>query len=66
MKYEDDSSYDFKEAVSILSSNPSGKHDNGLLSKFAWTLCSSVWIVFNNFLLIDAKDRCTIISYHQR
>ena len=25
MKYEDDSSYDFKEAVSILSSNPSCK-----------------------------------------
>ena len=42
MKYEDDSSYDFKEAVSILSSNPSGKNDNDLLSKFAWTLRSSV------------------------
>ena len=51
MKYEDDSSYDFKEAVSILSSNPSCKDDNGLFSEFAWTLRSSVWIVFNNFLL---------------
>ena len=26
------------------------------LYKFAWTLRSSVWVVFNNFLLIDATD----------
>ena len=26
------------------------------LSKFVWTLRSSVWVVFNHFLLIDATD----------
>ncbi len=26
------------------------------LSEFVWTLRSSVWVVFNNFLLIDATD----------
>ena len=30
------------------------------LSEFVWTLCSSVWVVFNNFLLIDATDRSEI------
>ena len=27
------------------------------LSEFVWTLRSSVWVVFNNFLLIDLTDR---------
>ena len=27
------------------------------LSKFVWTLRSSVWVVFNNFFLIDATDK---------
>jgi len=26
------------------------------LSEFVWTLRSSAWVVFNNFLLIDATD----------
>ena len=30
------------------------------LSEFVWTLRSSVWAVFNNFLLIDATDRSKI------
>ena len=36
------------------------------LSKFAWTLQSSVWVVFNNFLLIDATDRSKISSDQKR
>ena len=32
------------------------------ISEFVWTLRSSVWIVFNNFLLIDATDRSKISS----
>ena len=32
------------------------------LSQFVWTLRSSVWIVFNNILLIDATDRSKISS----
>ena len=30
------------------------------LSEFVWTLRSSVLVVFNNFLLIDATDRSEI------
>ena len=36
------------------------------LSEFVWTLRSSVWIVFNNFLLIDATDSCKIRSDQKR
>jgi len=36
------------------------------LSEFVWTLRSSVWVVFNNFLLIDATDRSTISSDQKR
>ena len=32
------------------------------LSEFVWTLRSLVWVVFNNFLLIDATDRSKISS----
>ena len=32
------------------------------LSDFVWALRSSVWVVFNNFLLIDATDRSKISS----
>jgi len=32
------------------------------LSEFVWTLRSSVLVVFNNFLLIDATDRSKISS----
>jgi len=32
------------------------------LSEFVWVLRSSVSVVFNNFLLIDATDRSKIIS----
>ena len=32
------------------------------LSEFVWTLRSSVLVVFNNFLLIDAKARSKICS----
>ena len=37
------------------------------LSEFVWTLHSSVWVVLNNFLFIDAKDTCEISSsnHHQ-
>ena len=35
------------------------------LSEFIWTLHSSVWVVFNNFLLIDTTDRIKISS-HQK
>ena len=36
------------------------------LSEFVWTLRSSVWVVFNNFLLIDATDKTKISSNHHR
>jgi len=32
------------------------------LSEFVWTLRSSVQVIFNNFLLIDATDRSKISS----
>ena len=32
------------------------------LSEFVWTLHSSMWVVFNNFLLIDTTDRSKISS----
>ena len=35
-------------------------------SEFVWTLCSSVWVVFNNCLLINATDRSKISSNHHR
>ena len=36
------------------------------LSELVWILRSSVLIVFNNFLLIDATDRSKIISDQKR
>ena len=36
------------------------------LSEFVWALCSSVLVVFNNFLLIDATDRSKISSDKKR
>ena len=36
------------------------------LSEFVWALRSSVWIVFNNFLLIDATDRSKISGDQKR
>ena len=36
------------------------------LSEFVWTLRSSAWVVFNNFLLIDATDRRKISSDQKR
>ena len=36
------------------------------LFEFVWALRSSVWIVFNNFLLIDATDRSKISSDQKR
>jgi len=36
------------------------------ISEFIWTLRSSVFVVFNNFLLIDATDRSKIISDQMR
>ena len=36
------------------------------LSEFVWTLCSSVLVVLNNFLLIDATDRSKISSDQKR
>jgi len=35
-------------------------------SEFVWTLGYSVWDVFNNFLLIDARDRSKISSVQKR
>ena len=35
-------------------------------SQFVWTPCYSLWDVFNNFLLIDAKDRSKISSDQKR
>ena len=32
------------------------------LPKFVWMLYSSVWVVFNSFLLIDATERSKINS----
>ena len=36
------------------------------LSEFVWALRSSVWVVFNNFLLLDATDRSKISSDQKR
>ena len=36
------------------------------LHEFVWTLCSSVRVVFNNFLFIDATDRSKISSDQHR
>ena len=36
------------------------------LSEFVWTLRSSVLVIFNNFLLIDATDRSEISSNQNR
>ena len=36
------------------------------LSEFVWTLRSSVLVVFNNFILIDATDRSKISSDQKR
>ena len=36
------------------------------LSEFEWTLRSSVLVVFNSFLPIDATDRSKIRSDHHR
>ena len=36
------------------------------LSEFVWILRSSVFVVFNNFLLIDATDRSKIRSDQKR
>ena len=36
------------------------------LSEFVRNLCSSVWDVFNNFLIIDATDRRKISSNQKR
>ena len=36
------------------------------LSEFVWALHSSAWVVFNNFLLIDATDRSNISSDQKR
>ena len=36
------------------------------LSEFIWTLRSSSWVVFNNFLLIDATDRSKINGDQKR
>ena len=35
-------------------------------SEFVWALRSSVWVVFKNFLLIDATDRSKISSNQKR
>ena len=36
------------------------------LSEFVWMIRSSVWVGFNNFLLIDATDRSKISSVQKR
>ena len=36
------------------------------LSEFVWTLCSSVWVVFNKFLFIDATNRSKNSSDQKR
>ena len=36
------------------------------LSEFVWTLRSSLFVVFNNFLLIDTTDRSKISSDQKR
>ena len=35
-------------------------------SELVWTLRSSAWFIFSNFLLIDATDRSKIISDQMR
>ena len=35
-------------------------------SEFVWALCSSVYVVFNNFLLIETKHRSKISSDQKR
>ena len=49
--------------INWFSYDPSWKLQ---LSVFAWTLRSSVWVVFNNFLLIDATDRNKISGVQKR
>ena len=36
------------------------------LSDFVWTLRSSIWFVFNNFLLINAANRSKVCSDHHQ
>ena len=36
------------------------------ISEFVWSLRSLAWVVFNNFLLIDATDRSKISSDQKR
>ena len=36
------------------------------LSEFEWTPCSSVYVVFNNFVLLDATERSKISSDQKR
>ena len=36
------------------------------LSEFVWSLRSSVWVAFNNFLLKDATERSKISSDQKR
>ena len=36
------------------------------LYEFVWMIRSSVWVVFNNFLLVDATDRSKISSDQKR
>ena len=47
----------------LMFSHPSWMFQH---SEFVWTLRSSVWVVFNNFLLIDAADRTKISSDQNR
>ena len=35
-------------------------------SEFIWTLRSSVWVVYDNFLFINAADGCKISSNYHR
>ena len=32
------------------------------LSKFVWTLRSSAWVIFNDFILIDATDKVRLVA----
>ena len=36
------------------------------ISEFVWMLRSSIWVVFNNFLFIDATDSSKICSDQKR
>ena len=36
------------------------------ISEFVWSLRSSAWVVFNNFLLIDATDKSKTSSDQKR